>query len=253
MFFLFSWAQFIGMSGLEEILFENRNKDYGAYQLRKKANKYSIIGLLLSIGIITIISITLYIILNAEVFFPTHYPENISIESMQMSDLHDFLFPEPPKASEKASEELPKPEIVDSTFEEKKKEEALKKSSSNSDTITKKGADTPEDGKGSNLLGDSLYKRVDKWPQFIGGEKEFAKFLRKNLAETSNKLKTRARVIVRFRVTRTGDVQDVSILSGVNPDVDKEVIRVIGMSPRWNPALQSDHPIPAWCTLPINL
>jgi len=241
------------MSGLEEILFENRNKKYGAYQLRKKANKYVLIGLLLSFGIVLITSITLFIIFNSELFFPEKYATNISIESMQMADLQDFLFPEPPKAQEKANIDLTKPIVIDSTQEEKKKVESAKKNSAAADTITKKGMETLEDGKGVNIGGDSLYIRVEKMPVFIGGNEELTRFLRKNLAETAKKCKTRLRVIVQFTVSKTGDVHEVLVLAGANPEISNEIVKVISMLPRWEPAQQSGHPVSFRFNLPINL
>jgi periplasmic protein TonB len=241
------------MSGLEEILFESRNKKYGAYQLRKKANKYRLIGILLSLGIILITSVSLFIILNAELFFPPKYPANISIDAMQMADLQNYLFPEPPKAQEKSGVDLNKPLVVDSVQEEKKKVEASEKKAAANDTITKKGMESPEDGQGANVNGDSLYVRVDKMPKFIGGNEELIKFLRKNLAETAKKCKTRQRVVVQFTVSKTGDVKEVAVIFGANVEINNEIIRVITMLPRWEPAQQSGHPVSFRFNLPINL
>ena len=241
------------MSGLEEILFSDRNKKYGAYQLRKKANKYRLIGLLFSIGIIFITSVVLFIILNAELFFPPKYSANISIEAMQMANLQDFLFPEPPKAQEKSGVDLNKPIVLDSLQEEKKKAATTEKNAAAKDTITKKGLESPEDGKGASLNGDSLYIRVDKMPVFIGGNDELTKFLRKNLAETAKKSKTRLRVIAQFTVYKTGEVREVTVIFGTNPDINKEIIRVISTLPRWEPAQQSGHPVSFRFNLPINL
>lgn len=241
------------MTGLEEILFENRNKNYGAYLLRKKANKYLMAGLLLSLGIIFLTSITLFVVLNSDLFFPETYSENINIESFQLSDLQDFKFPEPPKAQEKAVTDFEKPEIVDTVLEAKKKVEATKVPTASADTLNKKGADTDVDGKGANLGGDSLAVKVDKMPLYIGGTPELIKFLRRNLAETSRKCKARQKVVVQFTVYKTGYVKDAAIVFGINPDIDKEVLKVISMFPKWEPALQNGHPVSFRFNLPINL
>ena len=63
------------MSGLEEIIFEHRNKKYGAYDLRKKANKYAVWGLIIGILFITLTSVGLFLVFNSELFFPEHYPD----------------------------------------------------------------------------------------------------------------------------------------------------------------------------------
>jgi protein TonB len=241
------------MSGLEEILFENRNKSYGAYQLRKKANKYLVVGFLLSFFIIVLTVVTLFVILNSDLFFPQKYPETISIGAMQLADLQDFRFPEPPKAKKKAGTDLTKPIVVDSTAEQKRKPEPTKTAATSKDSINKKGVDSNIDGKGASLHGDSLFVRVDKMPVFNGGVTELVKFLRKNLAETSKKCKIRQRIIVQFTVSKAGDVREVLVISGINPEINKEVVKVIYMLPRWEPAMQSGHPVSFRFNLPINL
>jgi len=241
------------MQGWEEILFENRNKKYGAYMLRKKSGKYLALGLLFSLLFIFLTSVTLFVILNSDLFFTEKLPKTISIEAMQMADLQDFKFPEPPpKAEEKANADLSKIEIVDSTVEVKKKSDTLKNTAHQADT-TKKGSETEDTGIGANLKGDSLYIRVDKMPEFVGGKEALSRFLIKNLAETAHKSKVRLRVIAQFTVAKTGDVREIVIVAGGNPDINRDIIKVIGMLPRWEPAQQSGHPVSFRFNLPINL
>ncbi|HEY4789071.1 MAG TPA: hypothetical protein VIH57_23645 [Bacteroidales bacterium] len=115
----------LDMTGWENILFENRNKKYGAFELRKKSTKYLATGLVLSLLLIFVSSAALFIIFNSELFFPQKLPKTISIEAMQMADLDDFRFPDPPPPSPKTSQDLSKALLVDSTFEEKKRLIAL--------------------------------------------------------------------------------------------------------------------------------
>lgn len=241
------------MAGLEDILFENRNKKYGAYILRKKSLKYKLLGLLFSILFIFLISTTLFVIFNSDLFFTEKVPATINIEAIQMTDLQDFKFPEPPpKSQENASPDLSKIDIVDSTFEEKKKVKTSQKTTLNTDTTTKKGVETPDDGQGSNK-GDTIYYRVDKIAEFVGGEPERIRFLVKNLAETARKAKTRMRIIVQLTITKTGDVRDIVIVAGGNPEVNKEVVRAIALFPKWVPAQQGGRPVTCRFNLPINL
>lgn len=60
------------------------------------------------------------------------------------------------------------------------------------------------------------------------------------------------RVIVKFTISATGKVTDVSIAKSVSPDIDKEAIRVVEEMPDWQPGLQDDKPVPVFFTLPIN-
>jgi protein TonB len=242
------------MAGWEEILFENRNKKYGAFVLRKKSLKYKALGLLFSIVLIFFISAGLFVIFNSDLFFTEKIPANINIEAIQMTDLQDFKFPEPPaKSQEAANPDLNKIDIVDTTFEEKKKTVTPKTTASNADTITKKGVETPDDGLGSNLKGDTVYYRVDKLAEFVGGEPERIKFLVKNLTETARRTKTRMRIIAQLTITKTGDVKDIVIVAGGNPEINNEIVRVIASFPKWIPAQQGGRPVTCRFNLPINL
>ena len=242
------------MTGWENIVFENRNKKYGAYELRKKSTKYLVTGLVLSLLFIFLFSAVLFVILNSDLFFTPKLPKGISIEAMQMADLQDFRFPEPPSASQnKTNPDLSKVLIVDSVFKEKNTLDTQNKAVTSADTANKKGSDNAEEGKGSGLSGDSLYVHVDKLPVFAGGNEALTKFLVKNLSETARKSKVRLKVVVQFTVYKTGEVREVTVISGNDPEVNKDVIRVINMLPRWEPAEQNGHPVSFRFNLPINL
>jgi periplasmic protein TonB len=242
------------MTGWEELIFENRNKKYGAYELRKKSTRYLVTGLVLSLLFIFISSISLFIYINSDLFFGDKMPTTISIEALQEADLQDFQFPEPPApVKQKDIDDQSKPILIDSLNSEKKKLEEERKTASRTDTIAKKGAESNEDGKGANLNGDSIYIHVEKFPVFIGGNEAFTKFLIKNLSETAHRNKARLKVVVQFTIGKRGEVREISIISGPNPDVNKEVIRVFGMLPNWEPAEQNGHPVSFRFNLHLNL
>jgi periplasmic protein TonB len=241
------------MSGWEEILFENRNKNYGAYQLRKKANKYLLVGFLLSLFLVFLIVLTLFVIINSDLFFKPKMPKSITVESLQLTDLLDLRLPEPPPQPDQASQDFSKSVIVDSTLKEKKLADS-KKGTLNNDSTSKKETESASSGEGAHFNGDSIiYVHVDKMPVFSGGNEELAKFLRKNLAETAKKSKTRLKIVVQFTVTKTGDTREATIVSGADPEINNDIVRVIGMFPKWEPALQRGRPVGVRFSLFINL
>jgi periplasmic protein TonB len=245
------------MQGLEEIIFENRNKDYGSYQLRKKSNKYLFTGFLLSFVLIFLIVGSLFIIYNSDLFFASKMPKLAKGESIQTVDMLDLTLPDyPPPAAEKAPKEISKPLLVDSVQEKSKREVVPKKEASetNKDTVDKKGADTALSGKGNLPDGDSLiYVRVDELPEYIGGMEGLKRFLRVNISESAKKNKTRIKVKVVFTVTKSGETKDVSVMSGLDAAIDSEIMRVMHMLPKWKPARQSGRPVSVRESMLLNL
>ncbi len=59
------------------------------------------------------------------------------------------------------------------------------------------------------------------------------------------------KVIVRFCVTPKGGVSQVSVLKGVDPELDKEAMRVVTTLPPFKPGKQGGKPVPVWFMVPI--
>lgn len=94
---------------------------------------------------------------------------------------------------------------------------------------------------------------VEQMPQFPGGEEELLKFIKDNLRypNTAAEAGIEGRVTIRFVVSRTGEVTDVTVLRGLDPACDAEGLRVIKMMPTWTPGRQDGRNIPVYYTLPI--
>jgi TonB family protein len=94
---------------------------------------------------------------------------------------------------------------------------------------------------------------VEEMPQFPGGEKALFDFIYANLQypENAKKNKTQGRVILRFCVNYLGGTEQVSLLKGVDPELDKEAIRIIKLLPKWQPGKQGGFPVNVWYSLPV--
>jgi TonB family protein len=109
-------------------------------------------------------------------------------------------------------------------------------------------------GFGNNLSMDGKPKIVaEEMPQFEGGERGLMNFISRNirypvLAMEQN---IQGRVIVRFVVSDTGEVTQVSVLRGIGGGCDEEAMRVVSLMPRWTPGKQDGKPVSVWYTLPI--
>jgi TonB family protein len=95
---------------------------------------------------------------------------------------------------------------------------------------------------------------VEEMPKFPGGDNELLKYIAGNTqypaAAKANKIQ--GRVIIRFCVTENGAVNRISVLKGVDPELDKEAIRVVETLPAFEPGRQGGKAVPVWYMVPIS-
>ncbi|HUX58271.1 MAG TPA: energy transducer TonB [Bacteroidales bacterium] len=94
---------------------------------------------------------------------------------------------------------------------------------------------------------------VEEMPVFPGGDSALLAYIGQNtkypaLAKTN---KVEGRVIIRFCVTKAGGVDRVTVLKGVDPELDAESIRVVNTLPRFMPGKQGGKPVDVWYMVPI--
>ncbi len=99
-----------------------------------------------------------------------------------------------------------------------------------------------------------IYTKVEKKAEFPGGKAELTKYLKKNLSYPQIAIDNniQGNVVVKFVVSRTGDIKDVKVTRGVDPSLDEEAIRVVKSMPKWTPAEQRNKPCNSYFTLPVN-
>ena len=97
------------------------------------------------------------------------------------------------------------------------------------------------------------YEAVEQMPYFPGGESEMMKFIRENIQypDSANKYGIQGRVILRFVVTETGTIENITVLRSLDPACDKEAIRLLKSMPKWIPGKQNDEIVSVYYTLPI--
>lgn len=99
-----------------------------------------------------------------------------------------------------------------------------------------------------------IYTKVEKKAEFPGGKAELTKYLKKNLSYPQIAIDNniQGNVVVKFVVSRTGEIKDVKVTRGVDPSLDEEAIRVVKSMPKWTPAEQRNKPCNSYFTLPVN-
>jgi TonB family protein len=94
---------------------------------------------------------------------------------------------------------------------------------------------------------------VEEMPMFPGGDPELLKYIAENTdyPESAKINNIQGRVIIRFCVTAEGGVSLISVLKGVDPELDAEAIRVVKTLPTFQPGKQGGKPVPVWYMVPI--
>lgn len=96
--------------------------------------------------------------------------------------------------------------------------------------------------------------RPAQLPRYKGGEKEMFSYLASNIRypEEAMKAGKQGRVVVKFTVLADGRVDNVEVLRGVDPVLDKEAVRVIAAMPAWEPGLNEEgKPVACGYSLPV--
>ena len=252
---------------LLDILFENRNKAYGAYMLRKNYNHR--LQWALGIGL-SLASILIFINSRGkEKLWEQPSPGKPEII------VHTSTIPGDKTQQPKTQQQKLKPQIaqIRSTAEilivrddiptDMPTQDDLRGSEISDHTATgtpsngevQSGTDGIENGTGKtpDLPKEKEMALSQSDAQFPGGKEAFAKFLTKylkipgELADGEKKV-----VLVRFMVDADGTISKTEILQSDGDDYSHEVIRVLGKMPKWIPAMQNGTKVATWFTQPVS-
>ena len=241
----------------DDIIFRDRNKEYGAYDLRRRYSST------MSISLVIGLSFSLSLVLIP--FFTADPVKSQPGERINISTSFDPTLLEPPVPPEKpalqkppaealnqvrfvppmiiadgviSADEMPATDILNNEIGDGKSEE-VSPEAPDPDPVT------PPD--------DLPRVFVKEMPSFPGGTSELMRYLSEQIIYPEDALMNRIQgtVILRFVVSRTGDITQVELIRGVDPLLDNEAIRVVSGLPRWRPGKQEGVAVPVWFTLPV--
>jgi periplasmic protein TonB len=241
---------------IDDIIFRNRNKEYGAYHMRKKYNKYLLIATL-----IAVVSFVLAFVLPSIIFSK---PEKHLQESPLFSE---YLYTPPP-------ENMKKPEDVNPIQMRKIQQMAkfvipevttkIEEETNNFSTESKTG-DSASDGNSSTgssqgtLDGgggdpNAVYTYVEEAPSYPGGENARMLFLRNNIKYPKLALqnKIQGKVYISLIVEKNGSLSNIQILQGIGAGCDEEALRVVKLMPKWKPGKTQGHEVRVIINMPVN-
>jgi len=99
----------------------------------------------------------------------------------------------------------------------------------------------------------NVFTYVEEMPEFPGGQSELMKFLQGNIQYPPDARAAGAegRVVVQFIVNEDGKISDITILRGVYPSCDSEVLRIISKMPAWTAGKQNGNKVKVYFKLPV--
>ena len=249
----------IKVPAFDDIVFEVRNKEYGAYRLRKKYNRNVLIAMLIGILILSTAVITPYLNAKALEKRTKRAERQVEITLENLDTPNETVAPPPPPPPPPAdvvqqAKYVP-PVVVDSV----KPEDNVQLMTADQAVVEVKNEEVVEivqeikEEIREEEAEPEPFVVVEEMPMYPGGDIELLKYIGEHTQypEVAKENNIQGRVIVRFCVTAKGGVSQVSILKGVDPELDKEAIRVVSALPAFKPGKQGGKPVPVWYMVPI--
>lgn len=101
---------------------------------------------------------------------------------------------------------------------------------------------------------NQVFESVEQMPMFPGGQEELLRYVASHLKYPTMAAENniQGRVVVKFVVTKNGSIGEVQVLRPRDPDLDKEAVRVVKSLPNFIPGKMNGQPVNVWFTLPVN-
>ncbi len=98
-----------------------------------------------------------------------------------------------------------------------------------------------------------VYNIVEEMPEYPGGIDGLKEFMVANIKypEQARKNKVEGKVFVSFVVGKNGSVSNAKVVRSVDPELDKEALRVVNAMEKWTPGKEKGKPVKVQFTLPI--
>lgn len=258
-------------SDLLDILFEHRNKDYGAYKLRRLYNNHLLAG----IGGMVLFAAALWLLApkyNGKGVAASLFPLVVS-DTFNLSPAPDLTppptLPPPPQARRQqvatlenpvpvidpnaTQTEVPEQTVIDQNRIGTETKEGLQDDGMQNgpdNRVTLSGPPAPVPPPVEEAL--EVLTSAAVMPQFPGGEAALQRWLSRQLKpQEAQEPGQRIKVVARFVVGRSGEIDRIELVQPGGAAFDQEVLRVIHKMPRWEPGQHNGKTVAVWFTIPI--
>jgi len=249
-----------------ELVFDSKNKDYGAYELRQHYAGTLVKSMAIAFFSVAVLY-TGYTVLRPKANASSHIVEVYTLPTPPVIKKDEVIPPRtqttrPPAQVSTVRYPIMRP-VVDRDAENPPKIDDIKGAAIG--TENKKGTD-----EGINIdikegpVGDGIKDvaedtkpketyEVQVMPQPFGGEASWAKFLQKNLRYPPQAIDAHAqgKVFLSFIVEKDGHLSNIVVERGVGYGLDEEAVRVLKLAPAWKPGIQNGHQVRVKFMMPI--
>jgi protein TonB len=243
---------------LDDIVFAIRNKDYGAYVLRKLYTRHVVISLMTAIAVMSALIIIPFLNTKATENRQRRAERLVEIKLLNLDQPAEQVapLPQPPPPAEIITQVRYVPPVVVDTIKPDETMTLMTADQAQSEVkdinvveVVQKVSEEVQE----NATEAEPFVIVEEMPAFPGGPNELLKWISQHVKypEVAAENNIQGRVYIKFCVTVTGGVDRVLITKGVDPELDAEAIRVVELLPPFKPGRQGGKPVPVWYSLPI--
>ena len=264
-----------------DLIFDHRNKDFGAYTLRKTSIARHNKAMIVVILFIILVVVLAYVVKGIQQAIEESRPKdeieqvmvNIATEEVEEEEDEEvqerYEEPEPEALPEEILNTVKVTEILIAEDEDVKAEDEIKSADELQQTETAFGQTNFDQGTDDRNVvrehkdeviveektpePEQVFTAVEQMPAFPGGDAELMKYLSShiNYPPMAMENNIQGRVIVQFVVTKTGKVGEVRVVRGVDRDLDNEAVRVVKSLPDFIPGKMNGQAVNVWYTLPV--
>ncbi len=246
----------------EDIVFENRNKEYGAYIIRTLYSR----NLITACGIMLLLIALGFSYPTIAAWFKS---DDVVVEEKKLTTVvaldqpppisetppppPKVEIPPPVKTIKYVAPKVTKEEVVE---EEIPTIEEIKKTEVSTETVegpTEVVFEEPVK-EVAEVEDNQVYTFVEQNAEFPGGTEAMYKFINRNVKypAQARRMGTEGKVFVGFVINKDGSIVDVGIVKGISAECDKEAMRVVQMMPPWKAGKQNGKAVRVKFILPIN-
>jgi len=259
---------------LLDLIFEGKNKEYGAYYLRKTYNSRITRALIItaSVAALALIASILATVMKSD------KDKKVALQEMTIQDVkqEEKKEPPPPPPPPPPKQEPPKVEMKQFTPPVIKKDEEVEKPPPPQEELKEVKIDvkdqegikdeqiaTPEViDEGKKIVEEKkeedenkIFDKVEIEAGFPGGDAKWRQYLERNangqVASDNGAPEGTYTVVVQFVVDKEGNISDVRALTSHGYGMEQEAVRVIQKGPKWTPAVQNGRQVKAYRKQPI--
>lgn len=256
-----------------DIIFEGKNKDYGAYDLRKTYNRRITRALIItaSVTVLALGGSVLASVMNSNDSNKVKFDE-MTIQEVKQEDKKE---PPPPPPPPPPKQEPPKVEMKQFTPPIIKKDEEVEKppppqeelKEAKIDVVNQEGIKDEniapiQIDEGKQIVEEKkvedenkIFDKVEIEASFPGGDSKWRQYLERNangqVATDNGAPEGTYTTVVQFVVDKEGNISDVRALTNHGYGMEDEAMRVIRKGPKWTPAVQNGRQVKAYRKQPI--